>query len=427
MTVSPFVAGIAESLPSTERARPAFAAAWVVAFSIPWDDMVLLPKQVQLARVLSLVAALIWAVSVLRGGTVRQPAVAHGWMGAFLVWTSLGIFWSIYPENTVRRSLSFLQLFTITWVIYQFSANRRRHLRLLQAFIWGEYVLLGGVLFSCLSSRALGDGRYSAPGVNANDAAGAIALGVPIACYLFSLRARGWSWLNALYLPLATVCILLTGTRGGLLTLGVAAIFPLLLLSLLQWRWKLAFAVVVVSSIAAAWSFAGTPVWRRLSTIPEQFRARDLNGRVDVWTTGLALFEGHPWRGIGGGTFAATTGSRQTLSISGHNSFVEVLVESGGIGLALFLFIIISVARKRPRTTRMEAAMWMVLLAEWLVTNLSCSWGNKNVTWLLWGLMLGYPLPFRAPAVFRFQRMPPRDVTTLQPAEAGRDHGGTRA
>jgi O-antigen ligase len=118
----------------------------------------------------------------------------------------------------------------------------------------------------------------------------------------------------------------------------------------------------------------------------------------------LSLFEAHPWRGIGGGTFAATVGSRQTLSITGHNSFIEVLVENGGMGLALFLAVIISVASRRYRSTRMEAALWMVVLAAWAITNFSCSWQNKNLTWLLWGLMPGPPAPARSPGVFMFQR-----------------------
>lgn len=409
------------SLPPMERTPPAFAAAWVLSFAVPWDDMILLPGRIPLARVLSLAVALIWTVSILRRGAVRRPDIAHGWMGAFLLWAALGVFWSAFPENTVRRSLSYLQLFTIAWVIYQFSAHRSCYLKLLQAFVWGEYVLLGGVLFSYFSRGALGDGRYSAAGVDANDAASTLALGVPIACFLFAIRPRGWSWLHGLYLPLATVCILLSGSRGGLLTLAVAASFPLLLLSILTWRLRIAIAVVLTISIATASKLSDTFGWRRLTTTAAQFASRDLNGRFDVWAMGLALFETHPWRGIGGGTFAATTGSRQALSISGHNSFVEVLVENGGIGLALFLFIIVSVARKRPRATGMEAALWMVLLMAWLISNLSCSWENKNVTWLLWGLMLGYPLPSRSPAVFVFQKISPRAVATLRPAEAGRD------
>jgi len=417
-----FLAGTTGSLPSLERAPPAFAAAWLLSFSVPWDDMILLPGRIPLARVLSLLVALIWTVSIVRGGAVRRPDIAHGWMGAFLLWAALSVFWSAFPENTVRRSLSYLQLFTIAWVIYQYSAHRSCYLRLLRAFVWGEYVLLGGVLFSYVSRGALGDGRYSAAGVDANDAASTLALGVPIACFLFAIRRGGWSWLHALYLPLATVCILLSGSRGGLLTLGVAVLFPLLLLSILTWRLRIAIVAVLALSLVTASKFSDTFAWHRLSTTAAQLASRDLNGRFDVWTMGFALFESHPWRGIGGGTFAGTTGSRQALSISGHNSFVEVLVEHGGIGLALFLFVIVSVARKRPRATGMEAAMWMVLLAAWLVTNLSCSWENKNVTWLLWGLMLGYPLPSRAPAVFRFERLPPRAVATLRPAaEAGRD------
>lgn len=416
----PFVAGENASLPALEVAPPAFAAAWLLCFSIPWDDMILLPGQIQLARVVSLAVALIWVCSVLRGGSVRRPDIAHGWMAAFVLWAAVSVFWSDDPEHTVRRALSYLQLFAIAWVFYQFSANRACHLRLLQAFVVGEYVLLAFVLTAYFTGEVWGEGRYTAPGVNPNDLASTLALGVPIACYLLAIRSRWSFWFNALYVPAAVMCILLNASRGGVLTLAAAAIFPLLLLPRLRWRARIAISAVLALSVLAALNLTETYPWRRVSTIAEQFAARDLNGRFDVWNTAIDLFESHPVVGIGAGTFVRTTGSRQTRSIAGHNSFLEVLVENGAIGLVLLLAIIASVVRNRYRATRIETLLWRIVLAAWAVTNLTCSWENKDVTWLLWGLALGHPAPQRSPAAFAFQQGVPMGFARLEPASAGK-------
>ncbi len=414
-----FAAGQNVSLPALEVTPPAFATGWLLSFSIPWDDMIVLPQQVQLARVLAVVVGVVWVCSVVRGGAVRRPDAAHWWMGAFAVWASASIFWSNDPEVTVRRSLSYLQLFLITWVIYQFSANRACHVKLLQAFVWGEYVLAAGLLVAYFTGQASGDGRYSAPGVNANDAASTLALGVPIACYLVAILPWRRSWCSALYVPVSTMCILLSASRGGLLTLGAAALFPLLLLSKLRWKTRAAIAVVLALSAFAAFNFTESFAWQRLSTMGEQFTARDLNGRFDVWATAMSLFQSNPWLGIGAGTFARTTGSRQVLAISGHNSFIELLAENGGIGLTLFLIIILCVTWRRYRAARIEGALWKIVLAAWVITNLSCSWENKDLTWLLWSFMLGYPALQRSPAVFAFERtLAGRTVTCgLRPVE----------
>src|SRR5712692_3508798 len=142
-----FMPGQATPAVIPERAPPAFAAAWLFSFSVPWEEMILLPREVQLARVLSVVLVVVWMCST-RGGSVRRPDIAHGWMLAFTLWASLSMFWSEDPERTARRLFSYVQLFGIAWVIYQFSVNRTCHFKLLRALVWGEYVLLVGVLAS---------------------------------------------------------------------------------------------------------------------------------------------------------------------------------------------------------------------------------------------------------------------------------------
>jgi O-antigen ligase len=413
-----FVAGEINATDSLSRVPPAFATAWLLAFSVPWDDMIVLPGQVQLARVVAIVVAAIWLGSILRGGSVRRPASSFAWMGAFLLWASASIFWSNDPEHTVRRAFSYLQLFVIAWVVYQFASSRTDHLRLLQAFVLGEYVLVVRVIMSFARGEMIDEGRYSAPGVNPNDLAGTLAIGVPIACYLIATGSKRYYWLNALYVPGAVVCVVLNASRSGLLSLGAALIFPLLMLSAFRFRTRLAVLGILALSVGAAITTTDDISWRRLATIGDQLSTRDLNGRFNVWDYAMVLFEEHPVTGIGAGTFVTTSGGAQALAIAGHNSFIEVMVENGAVGILLFLAILVALFADRYRAGPLESRLWMVLFVTWLLVNMANSWENKNITWLLWGLSLGYPLARRVPKMMwvpvMVEPVPARRATLLQ-------------
>ena len=383
-----------------ERFTPALFAACLLCFCVPWDDMLQLPGKIQFARILAVLVGLFWFGSTLRGGFVRRPNLTHGFMAAFLLWTALSGFWTEDPDRTLRRTFSYVQLLAIAWVIFQSASNRVRYLRLLQAFVLGEFVLIASVMMAFANGQIWGEGRYTAPGVNPNDLAGTLALGVPVASYLTAAATSRWSWINALYTPAAIAAILLNASRTGLLALAIALAFPLLLASRFSWKTRLSALAVVAAAPFAVLNLTETLPWRRLTTIAEQFAARDFNGRMDVWSTSLQLFADRPLIGFGAGSFTSVTGSMQALSIAGHNSFLEILVETGVVGLVLFLGILFGLGHSRDRAGNLEARLWLVLGATWLVVNLANSWENKNISWLLAALALGYPaaVRFRNPA-----------------------------
>src|SRR5439155_640108 len=60
-------------------------------------------------------------------------------------------------------------------------------------------------------------GRFAALNQDPNDLGLTFALGLPMAWYVSLSQARG-AWLWCLYLPLAITAILLTGSRGAVLT-----------------------------------------------------------------------------------------------------------------------------------------------------------------------------------------------------------------
>jgi O-antigen ligase len=115
----------------------------------------------------------------------------------------------------------------------------------------------------------------------------------------------------------------------------------------------------------------------------------DISGRTLVWDFVIQMLLQRPWLGYGFGAFWAgfdSPGSvfwaTQHVGVPhAHNGYLQLAVDAGGIGLALFLVAMIALAVKLTRLLRHGREThiaWAVgFLGFYLVTNLSESW--------LWG------------------------------------------
>ena len=377
---------------------------WLLAFCIPWGDMVLLPGDIQASRLLTLVAFMVAIPQLIRSRRFRTPTSTELVMLVFVVWAAADVFWTLEPDRSVRRVLSYAQLSFNAWLFYQFVRGTEDYRRILQAYVLGSYVAFAGLIFNFVSGVAQGDGRYTAPGFDPNDLAATLALGIPIAWYLV-FTGGGARWLNRLYVPCALTAVLLTASRSGLVTLAVSMMFPLLAMPRISMRAKIALVLVALFCAGSYFYFLSDVSVRRLSTIVDQLSGGDMNGRVDIWQRGFDVFEENPILGVGGGAFGATVVGRSGAEVAAHNTFLGVLVEHGLVGLLLFLGIISGLVRRSLRSPSLECRLWTVVLAAWIVALFSLSWENRELTWLLWGLCSAQPwrrgFPGRAPLGFR--------------------------
>ncbi len=367
--------------------RISFAMVVLLAFFIPWGDMVVLPYEIQASRVFTLAAAAAWLLHLKAGHPMRPLQFSHRMLALFVLWALANVVWTVEPERAARRALSYCQLFLDLWVVYQCSATVRHYRRLLGAYLLGCGVAFSGLVYNFLIGEFQGDGRYTAPGFDPNDLACTLILGIPAAYYLSSSGPRR-SWISWLYIPCAVLASLLTASRGALVALAICVIAPPILTSKLSLRAILSFIIVTVISGGLLMFFWNEISFRRLSTIGEQLATRDLNGRVDIWERGFAAFLEHPVMGVGGGGFGSAVGSRNR-ELAAHNTALGVLVEHGLIGLMLFSGAMLSLIARNWRRQWLEEKIWTVTLAGWTVAATTLSWENREITWLLWGLCSG--------------------------------------
>ncbi len=76
---------------------------------------------------------------------------------------------------------------------------------------------------------------------------------------------------------------------------------------------------------------------------------RTLTGRTDIWLAAQTMVAEHPWLGVGAGNFwqADSYGAARIAGLFGrdatafyfHNTYYEILVHLGGVGLALAFFV----------------------------------------------------------------------------------------
>ncbi|MFM8325259.1 MAG: O-antigen ligase family protein, partial [Pirellulaceae bacterium] len=90
--------------------------------------------------------------------------------------------------------------------------------------------------------------------------------------------------------------------------------------------------------------------------------------RIEIWQATLQMTKDNPWFGIGPGNFqnVIETYDKKLARMFSHNSFLNVLAETGGIGLLLYLsvfligaFQLVKAIRRYPGEWREQAA-WFV-------------------------------------------------------------------
>lgn len=176
--------------------------------------------------------------------------------------------------------------------------------------------------------------RFKGLTANADVAAWLAALAFPFGyakLFVHNQPRRIWLIAGSLFLFIAVVA---SGTRGALLGLGAS----ILIIHLLQMRsWKLkASLVAAVLAIMLAVLFGILPGGR----IAEP--TTDISsGRLGLWSAGLNLWLQKPVGGWGFGTTITLRGFADQNGLSLHNAYLTVLIETGFVGLALFIALIV--------------------------------------------------------------------------------------
>jgi putative inorganic carbon (HCO3(-)) transporter len=151
-------------------------------------------------------------------------------------------------------------------------------------------------------------------------------------------------------LPLAAIALLVTQSRGGLLAF-VAILLVHVFLSARDRKTRARQVALVLIICLVAVAVAGF-FFQRLTEI-DDFTAVS---RLAIWGGAFTVFARSPWLGIGFGNLRALMGGLLNLpegwTGDAHNLYLELLAETGVIGLVLFSILIVFALRAALKQMR---------------------------------------------------------------------------
>jgi O-antigen ligase len=312
----------------------------------------------------------------------RAPLRTPPFFWIFVAWTAwalLGYTVTDYPDVVSETLTERCKILLVTLV----AVNALRTGTQVRYFI--VVALVSYILFPARSTlvnyvhgytlfgRAIGPFVYGNP----NDLAAhtILLLGPALALWAGASRKSPVGWMGLASAALLTVVIVLTQSRGAFLALGVMALPSTITLV----RRRPRAAVGLAAFVGVALYLAPASFWARMQglgkatsveTIGEMDPEGSARQRFAVLRTATHIIQDHPVLGVGLGAYELANARYNPAlgTLDTHNTYLNVLAETGVPGLVLFLALAVSVLRTvrdaRRRAGRAQAAQAEVL--RWL-------------------------------------------------------------
>ncbi len=396
-----------KALNAITMSRLAFFALGAFVFTIPWENVVQLDAFGTISRVVGYAAVGIGGITILAGGRVRAPGAIHIQLIVLICLVGASILWTVDRLKTVTELLTYGQLLAMVWLIWELAPDMSRQLKLMEAYVAGCVVCAAGTFHAYANGVAFGN-RYSAEGMNPNELAIAMAIGIPFAWHVASQVSRRVARFASLaYIPVAAAVIILTGSRGG----GVAGLAAILIIPLTARRMsrvqKAGILVAFVGVGIALIELAPPTSLERLLTTKDQVTKGDMGNRTELWAGGLRQFPKNPVLGIGAGGYSVGLNEEMGNNHVAHNTFLSILVELGIVGFGLLGILMATAAWSAWTMPGVYRTLWFVVFIVWALAANTGSLEYRKVTWLLLALMAAQAAAMSKPMDQHGRRMAP--------------------
>src|SRR6266496_4990084 len=321
------------------------AAYWLtlgVVFTLPWENAVNVPGVGAISRVVGLFAGGAWALSIVATRTVRRPAPTHVVAGLLVAWNWLSVYWSVEPEVSIGRSMTFLQLLLMVYILWDTARSPADVRRVLQAYVLGACVavvsLVGNYL---LHGAAQYQNRFTIGNAQPDDVGMVLALAVAAAWYLGTTAYRGafarqLRFLNLIAGPAAVIGVVFSASRAAAIATVPAVIFIVVSLARLPRRQRIMATGGFLAILLSLLPLVPQATIERLTSTGTDRTQGDFDGRTELWTQAYQTFREHPFTGVGTGAFREESSWKVA-----HNVWLRMAAELGLVGFALFALLIV--------------------------------------------------------------------------------------
>lgn len=328
-----------------------------------------------------LLAYLLWAHVAARH-TAKTPVGFYGfWVAAFCTWMAISAGWA--PEGArTGDSLTDLALMALFVLLGLQVASRVPDTGIVWRWTW-----LAGLVyfFAAVLAGPGGQGRYAALGGGPNVFVRVMILAAIAALALAVLRddlVTLWT------MPMFAIGVVLSGSRGGLVTFAVVALvgaYPIIRGLRRRTRRRL-LAVTALAAVPAGWLLAPqlSAIWQS-RFVGETFGDRHLASRDTLVANAWSMYLENPISGAGLDGFHATYPDWPYP----HNLLLGAAAEGGTIAAILLLAALatVPIASVRSRPISAEASYFLLGgLAILVASMFSGDLYDTRFMWLFFGL-----------------------------------------
>jgi O-antigen ligase len=361
----------------------AYILSIILIFLLPWRALITLNNSFTAARVIGALAGVSWISYLILHGKMRKPDVFHLFLFLFVVWAGLSSIWTIDSEATLLTFVSLLSGVAFCVVLWDLLRTREALTTAMFAYVTGCYlvILVEGYDLLILGSSRLGD-VISGP----NYIAARLIFAIPLAWYLVAQHHSQIRYIGILYIPIASISVLLTRSRQGIIALTVVLTILTMMYAHERGYQQKFIAVTIPSGIfllVSGWLLfknrfdsllaKAAPVLGILTGDTSTIDTA-LGTRLRIYSAGFDVFQSNLLMGTGLGTFPTAVEPLLGTSRTPHSTYLSIATESGVVGLALFSAIILVLTNGILNDKDNKKMIGIPTLASYLVLSSVNTW-----------------------------------------------------
>jgi putative inorganic carbon (HCO3(-)) transporter len=307
--------------------------------ALPWENSLDFPSEtVSVVKLLGILLLAAWVIQVAAGTQRLQLPATLFPVALFAGAIGLSLLLSPEPSEGFVKTLRFALYMLFLFLVIQLTEDRAHVRAVLRVFVLSAAAAAAWALYLFLIAGDVP--RASGPITDPNDFGYLQACVLPLAGYLLASEPRH-RLLWGLCFALMAGAVLASLSRGALVGLG-----GLLVWALATRRVPLGGVLLGASTVAAVGALA-LVIWSPLINDRLESHGRiaqqNVSSREAFWSAAVRMWEDRPVTGVGVDRFGleASTYVRNSQIVldrpAAHNAYLEVLAETGGLGLLAFL------------------------------------------------------------------------------------------